>query len=112
MHTMVAIFAFTSRMPSDRSPASRRGKTCLIAERRFDGAPVHKLNSVFPQGRLKLSAHDYFKIPLPPCGAVCPAVGGDAPQLIIVKARMDNQDIQSRLQPAQSRKIIFLQFVG
>src|SRR5579864_759356 len=111
MHTIVAIFAFTSPTPSDCALSPGGKGTCLVAECGFDGAPVHKLNSVFPQGRLKLSAHDYFKIPLPPCCAVWPATGSNGPQLIIVKARMDNQHIQSRLQAAQSRKIIFLQVV-
>src|SRR6266571_469093 len=111
MNTMVAIFAFSSRTPSDRALAPGGKETCLAAECRLDAAPVYKLNSVFPQGGQKLSAHDNFKIPLPPCGAVWPAIGGDGPQLIIVKARMDDQDIQSRLQPAQSRKVIFLQVV-
>src|SRR4029077_10370075 len=101
MKTMVAIF-FTSR-PSSNCALVPSGKQISSPSKcGFDGAPVYKLNSIFPQGRLKLSAHDYFKIPLPPCGAVCPAIGRDGPQLIIVKARMDDQDIQSRLQSTQS----------
>src|SRR5690349_13067117 len=101
MKTMVGIF-FTSRPSSNCALVPSGKQTSPAAEDRLDGAPVYKLNSIFPQGRLKLGAHDYFKIPLPPCGAVCPAVGGDGPQLMIVKARMDDQDIQSRLQSAQS----------
>src|SRR5579859_23498 len=110
MTTMVAIL-FTSRPSSNCALVPGGKQTSLAAEGRLDGAPVYKLNSIFPQGRLKLSAHDYFKIPLPPCGAVFTAIGGDGPQLIIVKARMDDQDIQSRLQSAQRRKVIFLQVV-
>src|ERR1044071_10366483 len=101
MKTMVAIF-YTSRPSSNCALVPSRKHISSPSKCRLDGAPVYKLNSVFPQGRLKLSTHDYFKVPLPPCGAICPAVGGDGPQLIIVKARMDDQDIQSRLQFTQS----------
>src|SRR6476661_9591425 len=111
MKTMVAIFALTSRTPSHRAPVPGGKKTCLAAGCGRDAAPVYQLNFVFPQGRLKRSARDYFKVPLPPCRAIWPAIAGDGPQLIIVKARMDNQDIQSWLQPAQSGKVIFLQVV-
>src|SRR6476646_8125288 len=111
MKTIVAIFARTGRTASDRAPVPGGMKTCLAAGCGRDGAPVYKLNFIFPQGRLEPRAHADFTVLLPPCGAIWPAIAGDGPQLIIVKARMDNQDIQPRLQPAQSRKVIFLQVV-